>query len=319
MQTMQKKLWISALFDYVMLAAFFYYLIVLRKPYFFSVGGTLTFLTVIGINKYFSFVYKKFYFELTLVSSILFFLMALNYFAYHEYYRGFSDAIAAAIFILIVLLVSATFYLSLMSFKARENDSSHTEVELRKRISFILFHLFFIVLTATFATWPMLSVAVEKGFLYKLPMFYFSNLAVMWLIIGLLVVLIYMKKWSYLEDYVCALVEKKSQLNITDIKRVFYAIAIVTLIAGSVIEMQRGFWFLWFCSWFSFVLIMTFIWKMWRFAFLNVTFNVNEIELAKVKMLPSIFEPKYFFKVIIITALLGTCYIILFIFYAAFH
>ncbi len=70
---MQKKLWISVLLNYIILAAFLYYLIVLGKSYFFSVGGTLPFITVIGFNKYFSSIYKEFDLELTLLSSILFF------------------------------------------------------------------------------------------------------------------------------------------------------------------------------------------------------------------------------------------------------
>ncbi len=70
--------------------------------------------------------------------------MALNFFAYLEHYGGFSETIAAAIFISAVLIVLVTFALSLMPFKAREQSLSETEVELRKKI--IIYNVSFIIL-----------------------------------------------------------------------------------------------------------------------------------------------------------------------------
>ena len=87
------KILLPILLNYFVLGAFLYYIIFLWKSYPFSIGGSIVFISVIGIINYFSIAYKDYAMELSLFSLVLFLLMALNHLAFFEYKHGYSVSI----------------------------------------------------------------------------------------------------------------------------------------------------------------------------------------------------------------------------------
>jgi hypothetical protein len=318
MQKIKNKImWLPLLLNYFIWGVFLYYMIFLWKSYPFSIGGTLIFISVIGIMNYFSIIYKDYVMEFSLFSFVLFLLMALNFFAFFEYQHGYSWRIEAIMCALIVTVTILARRLTINPIRLKENSNLSVERrELQERISYIVSHSFMITGFYAVVTATVFSAIRGGRLIGKECTLYFSNLSFMWLGVGLIFVLLLMRRWSYLDEYISSLVVKRSQINMIWMRKWFGPLIICIFLLGLGVEIQRGFWLLWFFSWLVFVLIVVMIWKVWRFVFEQEPLHIDDsIEIERVRKFPSRTEPMYAFKFVLVNTILGAlyCFILIFI------
>jgi hypothetical protein len=316
MQRRNKIMWLPLLLNYFIWCVFLYYMIFLWKSYPFSIGGTLIFISVIGIMNYFSIIYKNYVMEFSLFSFILFLLMVLNYFAFIEYQHGYSWRIGVIICALIVAVAILARHLTMIPVRLKEiSNLSKERIELQKRLSFIVSHSSMITGFYAVATAVAFSAISGGRLIGKECIRYFPNLSFMWLGVGLIFLLLFMKRWDYLNTYISSLVGRKSQINMTWVGKWFGPLVVCIFLLGLGFEIQRGFWFLWFFSWLVSVLIVVMIWKVWRHVFEQEPHHiVDDIKIEKIRRLPSRTEPMYALKFVMINTVLGTLYCVLLIF-----
>jgi len=306
-----KNMWISFLFHYLSSAALLYYLIILWQTYPLSIGGTLIFMSIIGINYYFSIIYKQFAVELGLFSLSLVSLMGLNFLAYIEYANGFSETILIGTLVATFIIAITILYLTNSPFGPRETSNSPIfRIELRKRITGLIGHS-----SAVAFGFPVITASVFMGIrdepIIKENVLSFPTLSLMWVVIGLMLGLALMRKQKDLNNYIRYLVVKKSEINIAFLKKWFFPINIGIFIVGLVFEINRGFWFLWLYSWLAFLLILILGWKIWKYVFQKNSYEITTIETEKVLSIPSYSDPKYFLKFVGIFTAVGFFYFII--------
>lgn len=295
-------MWVSMLLNYSMLGAFLFYMLILWKCHPFSIGGSLIFISLIGINSYLSFKYKQFARELTFVSIIVFSLMVLNFLAYIE---NVSDSLNIVLFGTIAIIFIMSHIIALLAdgrFGPKETSTSViTIIELRKRIMGLIFHIGFISSTFSIVTASVfLAIRDEMSTSIDKHILKFSAISLICFIAGLIFVLLMIRKWKNIAYYIPYIVLNKSDVNIDFLRKWFFHIAMGLLIIGLAFESQRGFWLLWIFSWLAFILIIVLEWKIWKYVFSKDVFDIATLELEKIQSMPSFSfsDPQYALKLV---------------------
>jgi len=295
---------IPLLINFITVSALLFHLIVLWKFYPFYVGGSFILTTVIAFIFYLSFVYKDYALPLSLFSFILLLIMALNFFAAYEYYHGYSTYIEITIGTLTVMVSILVMCLVSGAFKSKVASDPRVErIELKKRIFYIIYNIPMIIGICALSAGIALSGMRDNRIVRRECTPIFAHLSVAWIVIGILFVLYQLRKWDFLDAYISTMAVKKSEVNVTWLKKWFGSATIVIFLAGFGIEIQRGFWLLWFFSWLAFVMISIVAWKMWRFVFSrDASCTETNLDLERIRRLPSFSEPTYVIKLMLITS-----------------
>ncbi len=312
---MTNKYVISLMLDLAFSFTFLFYIFYLGINCLFSTGGTFIFVSLIGLNNYLSFLHKELALELSLLSLIVFSLMALNYLAYIEYTSGLSTYVLVGVIVLIFILHITCLTLVRKPLVSLEKDDFQVvRTKLRKKIMISVFQessIFIVFLIPSSSFYVFMQ---EEGFLSGKNHILFTTLSLVWLLVGLSYSLILLKKRNYLNNYIPLLVLKKYRLKPGVSKKWISPIIMGNILPGFVFELYRGLWYLWFISCLALVIIIGFLWSTWKYVFKTDKYSIENIASIKdeeIDNIPSINNPNYLLKYGLILMLIGFIYMII--------
>lgn len=313
-QSKDKLKHFPALINFFILIISLGYMVFFWKQYPFAIGGPQIFLSVIAFLIYISAVKKEIAVECSILSFVLFLVMAINFLATLEYNIRYSINIDIIIGIAIVVISLLVYHMTKIPLNwERKEVLSAEEEDLKKRISSLLYHAAWITQVYVLLTLPGVIALRENKIIGKECSLNFIYSLLSWLIIGLIFTLLLMKRWAFLEKYIAFLVKRKIEINIAPIKRCFFPGAIIIFLLGIPFEMQRGLLFLWFLSWLSCVLISMMIFKVWQYVFEQPSPPIA-IDSEKVERLPLISNPAYMIKIALINVPVAIFYALVLVF-----
>lgn len=297
-----------------MFGLFLFYIAFVWRHYPFSIGGSFIFISIIGINSYFSLRHKDLAVELSLFSVMLYSIMIINFLVYFEYQHGYSGSLEILIgfFIFIASIIPWILSIKPINLKGTSN-TSELQKELKRRIYYFIGHSSIITSIYAISTLALLSGIRENVSVRKECTLHFTFFSLIWLVLGLLFVLISRRRWDYLDKYISCSIEKRFDINMGWLIKRFRFIAVAIFLIGLAFEAQRGFWFLWLCSWLVLMLSLRMIWLVWQFVMQREIPCSCEVEIERIKNIPSLADPKYFFKFIAANVPLGIFYFIVLI------
>jgi len=294
------------LIDYLVLAVYLYYLIVIWKSYPFSIGGSHVFISIIGFMYCLSFLYREFASDFTLLSLILVSFMGLNFVAYIEHTKGLSENVVAGVIIVSIIILISIWWLIQKPLWV-ERHSVSEKIELIKRVAGFITSIIVIPLIFTVATASVLLV-LKNELIVKNHILSLSTISLGWILLSLILILTIKRK--IFNNTIPYLIVKRVEINITSIKKWFPTIAIGIFIFGSGFEITRGLWIFWLGSWLAFVLVIVTLWKTWKYVF----FKKNDYDIVDIKdnifiAFPSTSDPRFFLKFVIVGTLVLSTYI----------
>ena len=309
-----KKIELASLIDYTILGLFTCCMVFLLLYQPFSIGGSLIFFSVIVYLVYISIIRKDYVIECRTLSLVLFMLMLINYLAQLENSSRYSIGIETTIVVITVTVSFMVLHITVKPLRLKQTvDISIEKKELKKRIYYLMSHSVFI--TMLFSAFTLAGL-IGMRIIGNECSLNIAKFSLSWFAIGLAGVLVLMTRWTYLDSYIASIVVNKSQNNGAKLKKWFFPAAIVILLLGSVFELQRGYWFLWFISWLVITLVVTMIWKVWKFVFKRESPQADNIDMDKVKKLPSLTDSLYMLKLAIVMVPVGIIYAFIFAFAA---
>ena len=271
-------------------------------------GGTLIFFPLLALIYFFSYVYKRYQFELSVFALIVLSLIGINFLSYFEnagklsyfwiLHMFCSLAIIAIVFFTILGLRPFSLNLEVMT----EESFLEIKKKIGQRLNLLLgFGLVFCASTGMpFLVCPEARL-IENGLLKYVP------IATFWFIISFIVTLINLKK---IEKYTVHLISKDKQLNLKNTKKIFLIGLAIMILFGSVLEIQRGAWVQWIETYSLFTLCLLSLWSIWQFVFENK--DVSNIK-SKKELFSLGFDLKTIFIIMLIYTVLVTIYMISFI------
>jgi hypothetical protein len=311
---------LSTIIDLSILGAFLCYLFFIWKKYPYSIGGSLVFFTPICVIYYFSFVYKNFQVEFSLLSLIIFSLMVLNFIAYIEHTDGFSEVVLTGVFVCQITILLSVFRLMQKAFQIGK-DVSLPKRALTIRIWRYLAGSFAITITFLLATATFFMAINSNGSMGNkiLNLFNFPTWGLIW--INIAFVLSLTRKRRSVDRAIKKLCVKKNVWTITSPVKKFVFISAALFLSGSVLETARGLWVVWFFSCLALSLSIVAVWRVWSCTLAGESPRVIvESEEEIIAQIPAIENPTYFLKFVCIATAIGLIYaILLFIVWAYWH
>jgi len=287
---------------YLLYATLLYYLFFLWDSYPYALGGSLIFVTVIGISHFFTLKYRQLTLAITLLSITVFSLMVLNFVLYLIVSTSLSMGLLIAIFI-ILLIMSQSFYYALVSpFISETGKEGELEKDLRIRIRMLMLSATHISIVFIYIA----SIAFMVGMQYsKHPehlSHQFPNILILSFLIGP-TVLLFIKRVAT-EHAIKRLAIQKiitTVLDVNAIKKWFFISALVVLLIGAGLEMMRGLWIVWMGSWLAMCLMLINIYIKWKMVFISTEHESNIPPVEDIlKSLPSPREPSTFLKMFLV-------------------
>lgn len=275
----------------------------------FSLGGSMIYFTLITLNIFISTLRLMNPRFLTTFSMMLLSFMGLNHIAYLESLHGVQSEYAPW-YVAIVIIMFFLFLVSSRSFLGFGSErTSEREIYLRKDV------VEFMVIRACY---PLLMAAFANGIAFvgyvnrepKPLHLSLMNHYVFWFAAGQMWLLL--SKRRDLDRAFSKLVIGKSPLKIRNPRKVFIIFSIVTLCVGSIFEMMRGLWFVWFGTWAAVVLLVMNYWRMLKYTIVEEDqrdFEIRDNETFDIKGIQDNWS-YYLFRFVLIGSLIVSAYMI---------
>lgn len=269
----------------------------------------MVFTILITLNIFFSVLRLMDPLFLSSLSIILLSFMGLNHLAYMESLHGVQPAYAPW-YVAIIVVMSSSFVISsrgLLGFWSERN--SIKEICMRKNvIEFIAIRALYILFMAMLTTGTVFEIYTNK---MPNPLHLsLMNHYVFWFVVGQL--WLCLANRNELDIAFSKLVVTKSALRIRHPNQVFVVFALATLGVGSVFEIMRGLWFIWFGTWLAVVLLFMNYWRMLKYTLVEEGHREYEIRDNNTFDIKGIQDnwAYYLLRYVFIGSLLGTIYAI---------
>ena len=239
----------------------------------FSLGGSITLMLIIATTVPLTFSMKNLANEFYIIQFIVAGIMGLNFLSYWEVATLKINVIYLIIFYSLLIWIILWYLVLTQRVLKNKDQLNESDQKLIKKINQTLTApILFLGLQFSFFSGLMIFFIYKKEpQIYAKLYLKLSYVAIGWLIFFFFISLIYLKKISAENiKRLLANVEKQYYLEKYDkrmIKKYLISILSFIFVVGSMIELQRGMWFMWIETILLLGLMSLIIWKIYKHAF----------------------------------------------------
>jgi len=255
---------VAKILDSVIAFCILIFIILLGKNVMYILGGTIVLLSIQSILYFTSYIaFKKPQIELSLLNLILLIIFGINYLNYCDQSVVYSKLMIVILFcILIASLLICLIMILTMSLPSLHDNNQEARLFLirQKYLWIILHHISFSFLYIL--TTCLLMIDINNRFFQPNFTLLIIPISFIFLSIFLISMVISLARQSHL-FVILSRVEIKSFKSFNPMRSYLILISVILLV-GSVIEIMRGQWILWFESFLSINIITILVWRLYK-------------------------------------------------------
>jgi hypothetical protein len=234
----------------------------------YELGGSVILLITISGLVLFSLLKKNLASELSFITFIITGLIILNYFGYQEV-SGMKLRFEYALIFILCVALTLVFIMAAFIKLLKPDTAVNNNRRFKNELAIILAAPMFISTTFIVVVLSTFSLAQEENILSRNPIHRYTDMALFFIIAGLIVSLIYLSKIK--DDAIKQVFREEKYHSIRfDSRKVgkyLKLVLILSFLLGSIIEMNRGLWILWIETNIAMALISMILWKAYKHVF----------------------------------------------------
>lgn len=259
----------------------------------FKSGGSFVFTAICAFLIFLNIITKKYNAILRLWITILLLLIVMNFLGYQEAHGEALSIQYLAVYFVLYLIV---FFVWVAAFRVyfppkaniinNKDSEAQSDKKIWERIYSKIWVAPFIMFMFIFVTIAFFGAVIKKNMLDRFTQSYFSfiDIASFWLIIGNIIGFISFRGVS--GEYINYSIDTP-KTSMPYFKKTLIIISIVILIFGTVFEVNRGMWSLWFLTYMFLFSMVILHWRIWKYIFypkdINQGLDYESLPLPKIE------------------------------------